>query len=80
MDNIIRYVASMTLANEMLDDSIITRREFLAFEKRMCEKYELPECSLYRTVIWRCNRKYEKGKRCTTPTSRREPSRRASSR
>jgi len=21
----------------------------------------------YRTVIWRCNRKYEKGKRCTTP-------------
>ena len=50
MDNIIRYVASMTLANEMFDDSIITRREFLAFEKRMHEKYELPECSLYRDI------------------------------
>ena len=50
VDNIIRYLASMTLANEMLDDSIITRREFLAFEKRMCEKYELPECSLYRDI------------------------------
>ena len=50
VDNIIRYVASMTLANEMFDDSIITRREFLAFEKRMCEKYELPECSLYRDI------------------------------
>ena len=48
MDNIIRYLATMALANKMLDDSIITRREFLAFEKRMREKYELTECSLYR--------------------------------
>ena len=50
VDNIIRYLAAMTLANKMLDDSIITRREFLAFEKRMREKYELPECSLYRDI------------------------------
>ena len=50
VDNIIRYLAAMILANKMLDDSIITRREFLAFEKRMHEKYELPECSLYRDI------------------------------
>ena len=50
MDNIIRYLAAMTLANKMLDDSIITRREFLAFEKRIREKYGLPECSLYRDI------------------------------
>ena len=50
VDNIIRYLATMALANKMLDDSIITRREFLAFEKRMREKYELPECSLYRDI------------------------------
>ena len=50
MDNIIRYLAAMTLAYKMLDDSIITRREFLAFEKRIREKYGLPECSLYRDI------------------------------
>ena len=50
VDNIIRYLAAMILANKMLDDSIITRREFLAFEKRMLKKYELPECSLYRDI------------------------------
>ena len=50
VDNIIRYLAAMTLANKMLDDSIITRREFLAFEKRIREKYGLPECSLYRDI------------------------------
>ena len=50
VDNIIRYLATMALANKMLDDSIITRREFLAFEKRIREKYGLPECSLYRDI------------------------------
>ena len=49
-DNIIRYVAAMTLANQMLNSGTITRKEFLAFEEKMLKKYELPECSLYRDI------------------------------
>ena len=47
-DNIICYVAAMTLAGGMLDSGTITRKEFLVFEEKMRMKYELPKCSLYR--------------------------------
>ena len=47
-NNIIRYMAAMTLANSMLDSTTITLKEFLAFESKMRLKYGLPECSLYR--------------------------------
>ena len=47
-NNIIRYMAAMTLANRMLDSATITLKEFLAFEDKMRLKYGLPECSLYR--------------------------------
>ena len=47
-DNIICYVAAMTLANQMLDNGTITRKEFLTFEEKMRQKYGLSECSLYR--------------------------------
>ena len=50
MNNIIRYVAAMTLAGKMLDQGIIKMKEFLAFEDRMRVKYDLPECSLYRDL------------------------------
>ena len=49
-DNIICYVAAMTLAGGMLDSGTITRKEFLVFEEKMRLKYELPECSLYRDI------------------------------
>ena len=47
-DNIICYLAAMTLANQMLNSGTITRKEFLVFEEKMRLKYELPKCSLYR--------------------------------
>ena len=47
-NNIICYMAAMTLANRMLDSATITLKEFLAFEDKMRLKYGLPECSLYR--------------------------------
>ena len=47
-DNIINYLATMTLASQMLDSGTITRKEFLLFESKMLQKYNLPECSLYR--------------------------------
>ena len=50
MDNIIRYMAAMTLANQMINTGTITRKEFMAFEAKMLRKYNLPECSLYRDL------------------------------
>ena len=47
-NNIICYVAAMTMAGRMLDSGTITRKEFLAFEEKMRLKYEIPKCSLYR--------------------------------
>ena len=47
-ESIIRYMAAMTMANQMLDNGTITRKEFLAFEEKMLQKYGLSECSLYR--------------------------------
>ena len=47
-NNIIYYVTAMTIAGSMLDSGTITRKEFLAFEKKMRLKYEIPKCSLYR--------------------------------
>ena len=47
-NNIIYYVAAMTIAGSMLDSGTITRKEFLAFEEKMRLKYEIPKCCLYR--------------------------------
>ena len=47
-DNIICYVAALTIAGRMLDSGMITRKEFFVFEEKMRLKYELPKCSLYR--------------------------------
>ena len=53
-NHIIRYMAAITLANRMLDQALLTRREFLAFENKMHQKYGLPECSLYRDFHLLC--------------------------
>ena len=47
-DNIICYIAAMSIAGRMLDSGSITRKEFLVFEEKMRVKYVLPKCSLYR--------------------------------
>ena len=47
-DNIICYIAAMSIAGRMLDSGSITRKEFLVFEEKMRGKYALPKCSLYR--------------------------------
>ena len=47
-DNILHYMAAMTIANQMLNNGMITRKELLAFENKMLQKYGLPKCSLYR--------------------------------
>ena len=47
-DNIICYIAAMSIAGRMLDSGSITRKEFLVFEEKMRVKYALPKCSLYR--------------------------------
>ena len=43
-----RYMAAITLANRLLEQALLTRREFLTFEEKMRRKYSLPKCSLYR--------------------------------
>ena len=47
-DNIICYIAAMSIAGRMLDSGSITRKEFLVFEEKMRLNYEIPKCSLYR--------------------------------
>ncbi len=45
---VIPYVTTMAMAGRMLDQGMITRKEFQVFENKMLQKYGLPECSLYR--------------------------------
>ena len=45
---IIPYITAMSVAGRMLDQRVITRKEFLTFENKMLQKYGLPKCSLYR--------------------------------
>ena len=49
-DNIICYVAAMTMAGRMLENGTVTRKELLSFEEKMRQKYGLPVCSLYRDL------------------------------
>ena len=44
------YLTAMALANRLLKQKVITRKEFLAFEKSMQLKYGLPEKSIYRDL------------------------------
>ena len=45
---IISYVTAMAMAERMLDQGMITKKEFLVFENKMLQKYELSPHSLYR--------------------------------
>ena len=45
---VIPYITAMAIAGRMLDQGVITRKEFLLYENKMLQKYGLPKCSLYR--------------------------------
>ena len=47
-DGITGYIASVAVAGVMLNKGIIDKREFLALEKQLLEKYGIPENSIYR--------------------------------
>ena len=47
-DGITGYIASVAVAGVMLNNGLISKREFLALEKQFLEKYGIPENSIYR--------------------------------
>ena len=47
-DGITGYIASVAVAGVMLNNDLISKREFLALEKQFLEKYGIPENSIYR--------------------------------
>lgn len=47
-DGITGYIASVAVAGVMLNNGIISKREFLSLEKQLLEKYGIPENSIYR--------------------------------
>lgn len=47
-NDIIRYHAAIAQANAMLRKGLITEAEFLRFEEKIRQKYNLPENSIFR--------------------------------
>ena len=47
---IIPYIRAMAMAERMLDQRMITKKKFLAFEDKMLQKYKLSPHSLYRDL------------------------------
>ena len=47
-DGITGYIASVAVAGVMLNNGLISKREFLALEKQFLQKYGIPENSIYR--------------------------------
>jgi hypothetical protein len=47
-DGISGYIVSVAVAGVMLNNGLISKREFLAIEKQLLEKYGIPENSIYR--------------------------------
>ena len=47
-NDIIRYHAAIAQANAMLHKGLITEAEFLRFEQKIRQKYNLPENSIFR--------------------------------
>ncbi len=46
--DIFSYLSTMALADQMLEKKLIGRKDFLAFEESMREKYGLVKNSIYR--------------------------------
>ena len=47
-NELIRYHAAIVQANAMLRKGLITEAEFLRFEEKIRQKYNLPENSIFR--------------------------------
>ena len=49
MENLTRYLSAIAQGHVMLDRRLITLHEYLAYEKRLAQKYRIPENS---TPTW----------------------------
>ena len=48
MQNITQYITTMAMADKLLEQALITKREYHAFEEKMRRKYNLHTNSIYR--------------------------------
>ena len=46
--NVSNYLLSITVGHMLLDRRLLKMNEFMMFEKKMCEKYGLPQTSIFR--------------------------------
>ena len=46
--NVSNYLLSITIGHMLLDRRLLKMNEFMMFEKKMCEKYGLPQTSIFR--------------------------------
>ena len=46
--DLIRYISAIAQGHVMMETGLITDHEFRLFEEKMCEKYSLPENSIFR--------------------------------
>ena len=46
--NVSNYLLSITIGHMLLDRKLLKMNEFMAFEKKMYEKYGLPQTSIFR--------------------------------
>lgn len=46
--NVSNYLLSITVGHMLLDRKLLKMNEFMMFEKKMCEKYGLPQTSIFR--------------------------------
>ena len=46
--NVSNYLLSITVGHMLLDRKLLKMNEFMLFEKKMCEKYVLPQTSIFR--------------------------------
>ena len=51
MENVTRYLSAIAQGHVMLDRRLITLHEYLAYEKRLAQKYRIPENSIYRDLL-----------------------------
>jgi len=45
------YLLSITIGHMLLDRKLLKMSEFMMFEKKMCEKYGLPQTSIFRDEL-----------------------------
>ena len=48
--NILMYKIAMSMAEEMLKKGIISSDEYTNIEAKMCEKFSINSCSIYRNM------------------------------